>query len=666
MTGRLIAAVALALACAASAMGQTPAAAPAAQARPRVEQFASGESVISAALSPSGRYIAFVRQTAKDNGFETDELVVIERATMAPKILAQAREEAGVQLDWVNWKSDERLLLGTSNRVNLDGKAYWTSRVVAMPRTGGASVQLFEGSAHRLAAVFAPVDVASRLPRDPDHVLLTAYGANGNALWKSNVNTGRVERVAEGTWDTVEWLMDVNGAPVMRVDALPRNSGRRYFRRGPAERSWTQFFELKRADAANQTEFNPFAATGVAGEIYVAARPNNEDRGAIYAFNTSTGAYGSPLMAHPSADIENALIDSTGALQGICADVQKYECVGRDRAMTRHLNAVSAFFGNAARVEIEGASDDYKIWLLRVEQPTVPPGLFLFDRDALKIDPLVSTAAMLDGVALAPTTIVSYKSRDGADLWGYLTNAPAAGAAPKALVVLPHGGPESRDASGFNKWAQFLASRGYAVFQPNFRGGDGFGRAFAEAGHRQWGRRMQDDITDGVKHLIATRQADAARICIFGWSYGGYAALAGGALTPELYRCVISGAGVSDLSRMLEMERVESGRGSAAYAYWVKSIGDPVADRAALEAVSPRRFAASFRAPVLLLHGGADSIVDAEQSRLMKNALTAAGKPVTLVEYRDEGHSPYLWKVENRVAYMKEIDAFLARHLPPN
>lgn len=664
MLGRIFATIVMSLACAGAAVGQTTPAAPAT--RPSVEQFASGSSVLGAALSPSGRYIAFVRQTTKSNGFDTDELIIVERATMAPTVLAQAREEAGIRLSWVDWKSDDRLLLGTSNRVNVRGEIFWTGRVVAMPRAGGASVQLFEGSAHRLAVAFAPVSIASRLPRDPDHVLLTAYGANGNALWKSNVNTGRVERVATGTWDTLRWLMDVNGAPVMRVDAMPRNSGRRYFRRGPSESGWTMFYELKKADAVNQTEFNPFAATGNPGEIYVAARPNNEDRAAIFAFNTATGDYGPALMTHEKADIDMALIDAAGALQGVCADVERYEYVGRERAVSRHINAVSGFFNNEARVEIIGASDDFKIWLLSVEQPGSPPGVFLFDREALKVDALVSTDAALDGVALSRTSVVRYTARDGTALWGYLTNGPAEGAAPKALIVMPHGGPESRDRSGHNEHAQFLASRGYAVFQPNFRGGDGFGRAFAEAGHRQWGRLMQDDVTDGVKHLIHARIADPARICIYGWSYGGYAALAGGAMTPELYRCVISGAGVSDLPRMLETERVEGGRGSAGYAYWVKAIGDPVRDRAALEATSPRRLASAFRAPVLLLHGDADSVVDIEQSRGMKTALTTAGKAVTLVEYRGEGHSPFAWEYKNRVAYMKELDAFLAQHLPPN
>lgn len=634
--------------------------------RPPVEAFAAGATIVSAAISPSGRYIAFVRQTGGDGEFDVDELVLLERPALTPTVLARAREAAGVQLDWVDWKTDDRLLVGTANRANLDGEINWVSRVISMPRTGGESVQLFEGSAHRLAVMYAPVSLADRLPRDPAHVLLEAYGPNGNALWRSDVNTGRVEKVLVGRWDTLGWLMDINGYPVMRIDSMPRDSGLRYYRRGPGERDWSMFFELKKADATNQTEFIPFAAADTPGHIYVAARPNNEDRVAIYSFDTATGQYGPSLLAHPSADAEFAIIDSKGLLYGLCADVQRLECIARDRAIGRYLGAADAFFNRSARVEIVGTSDDFNVWLLNVEQPGATPALFVFDRAALKIDPIVSTHEALAGVAIAPISVASYKSRDGTDLWGYLTNGPAAGAAPKALVVMPHGGPDGRDASGFNDWAQFLASRGYAVFQPNFRGGGGFGRAFSEAGYRQWGQRMQDDITDGVRHLIETHQIDPARVCIFGWSYGGYAALAGGALTPDLYRCVISGSGPSDLMRMLETERTESGRGSAGYAYWVKVIGDPAHDRAAIDAVSPRRLAASFRAPVLLLHGDADNIVDVEQSRMMKRALTEAGKQVTLVEYLNEGHSPHFWEPENRVAYLKEIDTFLAANLPPN
>jgi dipeptidyl aminopeptidase/acylaminoacyl peptidase len=155
---------------------------------------------------------------------------------------------------------------------------------------------------------------------------------------------------------------------------------------------------------------------------------------------------------------------------------------------------------------------------------------------------------------LSPVETIAYSTRDGAQIWGYLTT-PRGAPRSAPLIVMPHGGPESRDVYGFDTLAQFLASRGYLVFQPQFRGSGGFGRAFAELGYRQWGQRMQNDVTDGVRHLIETGRADASRICIFGASYGGYAALAGAAFTPDLYRCAVSWAGVSDLVDLVRDER---------------------------------------------------------------------------------------------------------------
>jgi dipeptidyl aminopeptidase/acylaminoacyl peptidase len=228
---------------------------------------------------------------------------------------------------------------------------------------------------------------------------------------------------------------------------------------------------------------------------------------------------------------------------------------------------------------------------------------------------------------------------------------------------MPHGGPESRDSYGFGYFEQYLASQGYAVFQPNFRGSEGSGRSFAMAGRRQWGRRSQDDITDGVRHLIAQGTVDAGRICIAGASYGGYAALAGGAFTPELYRCVISIAGDADLIEMLDQERQGQGRNSLGYAYWVEVAGDPNADRDALIATSPQRHAANFRAPVLLIHGRSDYVVRVEQSEAMRDALRRAGKPVEYLDFEDEGHFWGYWEPENRQRLLETVDRFLDQHI---
>jgi dipeptidyl aminopeptidase/acylaminoacyl peptidase len=231
------------------------------------------------------------------------------------------------------------------------------------------------------------------------------------------------------------------------------------------------------------------------------------------------------------------------------------------------------------------------------------------------------------------------------------------------MVVLPHGGPESRDHYGFDPYAQFLAAQGYVVVQPNFRGSAGFGEAFALAGRGQWGLRMQDDVTDAVKHMIDTGRADARRICIVGASYGGYAALAGVTLTPELYRCAISIAGVSDLPEMLSSERHESGSASNDFYYWRDSIGDPVKDRAALEAASPRRQAGKAAAPVLLIHGEKDETVPVRQSQIMQDALKAGGKQSRLIRLKDADHYWDNWERNDLMTLYQETAAFLKQHL---
>lgn len=651
-----------------------PVSAQAPAALPTAEQFAETPTFYGASLSPSGRYLAGIRRQGDFN-----MLIVTDLSTKQSTVIQRANEESGVRLGWANWKTDDRLIFGALYRINVTarndsgGRAgrnsvvdeYWVPRVMATARTGGPVVQMLEGQQRRFAGGRAPIQMVSRLPRDPDHVMLSAYNQSGVALWRANVNTGAVTLVEQGGWNTGGWSSDVNGERVLRIDSMPRNSGVRVFRRAPGAKDWVQFLEIQRAAAANQTEFVPIAASAEPGKIYVAARPSGQDRAAIYAFDAATGEYGPPLLSHPTADLTFPIVDqTTNRLLGACADVQRIECIGADPLVSRHLRAIDGFFERSAHFVVSQMSQDQNIWLLSVQEPATPLTYYLYDRAKASISPIIVTRESLNAATLAVTKPVSYKSRDGTDLWGYLTNAPAAGGPAKALIVMPHGGPEARDSSGFDDWAQFLATRGYMVFQPNFRGGAGFGRAFAEAGYRQWGKRMQDDVTDGVKHLIAAGLADPARVCIMGWSYGGYAALAGGALTPDLYKCVIAGAGPSDLAEMLIHERTEDGRGSVAFAYWTKSIGDLTTDRAAIDAVSPRRLASAFRAPVLLIHGDQDDIVPIEQSRIMRAALQGAGKDVRFVELKGEGHN--LSDYESRVTFYKEIDAFLKQHLPPN
>ena len=198
--------------------------------------------------------------------------------------------------------------------------------------------------------------------------------------------------------------------------------------------------------------------------------------------------------------------------------------------------------------------------VVAVDGPKKPLTYYLLDRTTHNAQVIASSYPGLDAADLGEMKPYPYKARDGLDIHSYLTLPPGSAGRNMPLVVMPHGGPDARDMLGFDWMGQFFASRGYAVFQPNYRGSSGYGHKFTEAGLHQWGLKMQDDITDGVKKLIADGIVDPRRVCIVGGSYGGYAALAGATFTPDLYACAVSFAGVSDLPKMLQTERNESGQ----------------------------------------------------------------------------------------------------------
>lgn len=198
--------------------------------------------------------------------------------------------------------------------------------------------------------------------------------------------------------------------------------------------------------------------------------------------------------------------------------------------------------------------------------------------------------------------------------------------------------------------------------QPNFRGSTGFGFALRDSGNGEWGQKMQNDVSDGVAALVAAGYVDPQRVCIMGAAYGGYSALAGGAFSPELYRCVISIAGVSDIPRMLDVEKSRYGRNHWVASYWEKIIGDSKSEKEKLKAISPTNFADNFQAPVLLIHGRDDTVVPIRQSEEMYKALKKANKEVDFVTLKGEDH--WLSNSETRLALLKEVDQFLGQHNP--
>lgn len=623
-----------------------------------IESFTHAPAIWSAAISPDGRHVAAIQESSLG-----DALTIIDWRTGVARPTQLARTDRSLSLDWVAWRNDNRLVFALRQRALFNGDEFDTTRIYSSNREGGDLTLMFGGERQRLASRYVSVNLIGASREDPDHILLGAYSQHGYTVFRTNVETGRVSEIVDyADFDTVQFIIDGRGYPVMRIDALFDGSGWEIYRRASGAREWTLAHEVRRSSSSENRDFSPLGPGPAANQVYVAARADGEEYQSIYLYNTATGALGTPVFSHPDADAGVAWIDTNDntVVMG-CAELQRWECRGLRPDIQPHFDAIKSYFEGQADILLHGMSRDEQFWLVSANAPHMPGALYVYDVGARHLTLVASSQPRLRAEEMARTQVVNYQARDGAALWGYLTTPDTPG--PHPLVVMPHGGPEARDSYAYSFFVQFLAWRGYAVFQPNFRGSEGSGRSFAAAGYRQWGRLMQDDITDGVRHLAASGAIDGERICIVGASYGGYAALAGAALTPDLYKCAVSIAGDSDLIAMLNAERREEGRGSWAYAYWRRLVGDPNADRDALIAVSPARQAANVRIPILLIHGEDDTVVPLEQSQIMQQALTRAGRPVQLITIDDAGHSWGSWTREDRQRLLEETDRFLAQHI---
>jgi dipeptidyl aminopeptidase/acylaminoacyl peptidase len=329
----------------------------------------------------------------------------------------------------------------------------------------------------------------------------------------------------------------------------------------------------------------------------------------------------------------------------------------------RVRGALKAFPGY--RAQLISWSADFNRMIMFTEGGDDSGTYWIVDIATKKANPLGSAYPLIQAQDVGPVKMIDYKAADGLALRGVLTLPPGRVSKTLPLVVMPHGGPQDRDYPGFVGWAQAYASRGYAVFQPNFRGSNGYGAKFVEAGYGEWGRKMQTDISDGVAELARQGLIDPKRACIVGASYGGYAALAGVTVQQGLYRCAVSFAGVADPARMLEDENEAAGdQSTAATRYWKTFMGVDKSGWDSLKAISPVNLAARADAPILLIHGKDDVTVRINQSDAMERALKRAGKPVERITL--DGTDHYLLLEDTRIATLKASVDFVLKYNPPD
>ena len=610
-------------------------------------------------LSPDGHWLAWA-----DHREAKPHIVMFDLLARKPqRILAIPQE---TKLRGLYWNNNETLLITVSETVQTL-RATQTSReyflTTAYDVGGGEGRMLPEasGNARGVRAAITARVVLARTTKPHTVIMESRAACHGDAdcVFSVDTTTGKAELIKAGNTLTSGWAVDQNGKAVAREDWDWKKSVYHVYALSGDS--------IKEILSKPDTDGPSIAGLLPDDSALVLLASNGHPHQAAWELPLD----GSPprlLFEDPDGDITSTYTDPyTGAIVGVYVDGTNNRMHWLDATAQHRYEVVKHAFAGR-EVAAYGWTADGTKTLARVESPSTPPIFYLVDFAAHRADIAGEEYPALANAKLGEFKQISYKARDGTSIPGFLTT-PAGRAGPGPLVVLPHGGPTARDYPRFDWLVQFLASRGYAVLQPEFRGSTGFGDAYREAGYKQWGGLMQDDVTDGVRAMIEQKIADPQHVCIVGASYGGYAALAGAAFTPELYACAASIEGISDLRALLQEVVQTTERGpfagtvtryySTAMDDWTAHIGGPTDPN--LVKHSPINSIATIRAPIFIAYGTGDGVVPVAQSQRMAEALKAAGKPVTVVQLAGEDH--WLSRGETRTQLLKELDIFLRQYL---
>jgi dipeptidyl aminopeptidase/acylaminoacyl peptidase len=663
---------------------------------PTLEEFFKEPTTYDAAISPNGEQLAVlsvvvtkqpVKEAAPQKGKTKEKdkkatdkpaeeekrtayllLRSLSDLTAQPKVVKLGEQS----INAIEWANDERLLVWVTYFKDDKGIPYGfffgdffipmpIRRVVSIDLNGQNGVALFAGSKVMKRARDG-AKVVDYMRSDPQKVLMQAWNPQSDdaALFQVDVYTGAATLLEDGGPLTDFWLTQ-DGVPMLRFDSNMRGTTGWIYGRAPGEKKWKLIRKARLNDKKKIEDFDVVGPTPKAGVFLVALRAEGRDCKIIRTFDITTETFGEVVAERAGREIDSAYVDENMKLVGAAFWDDRLNYQFADNNLAAHFRGVNTALGNACNVRLFDISLDHDRMLLNVSGPQEPGAFYVYDRKRRGMDLVGVHRPWLTPERLAATTAVKVKTRDGVEISAYLTTPVNAPAGPLPLLVMPHGGPEVRDYLDYDLTVQALAARGWLVLQANWRGSGGYGKAFAEQGHKQWNGRMQEDLEDAVAHVLASGRVDKKRVAIFGASYGGYTALMQAVRNPDIYKAVVSVAGDTELVETLAFSRREDGADSEAYTYWLKAIGDPKVDRAAMERASPALRAAEIKAPVLLIHGTEDTIVDPKQSKIMAKALQAAGKPYEVIDLKGEGHRG--WSQETWTTVLKSGADFIAKHI---
>ncbi len=625
--------------------------------------FARPMEFHDAVLSPTGEYIAV--QRSADEGKQMVAVVATEDLSLLGHI------SAGSDYSPFNpvWANDERLIVQMSLDLRREDFQRANGELLAVDFDGDNRQMIvqqpdlvsygrdFNKPANSL---FGFATVAHRLPGEKNHILirLSPYerGRGGRipVLYKMNINRGSTTRIAEAPTASASFVFSPDGDLLYTVglDEAALEGGRNeWVTHRYDDGEWTRLDQLNLdADALS------ILASASNAEIYLqTGHSNKPDR--VYRYNLETGDR-TVVYAHSTADPTAYDFDrNTGELVAVHFDdgYPNLHLVNEDHVYSQWYPALWEAFGGL-RVRIISSSDDHRLLLLHVSGDTEPGQYRLFDTQTRDMKYLFNAASWIESDKMSETQPIAFDARDGLKIHGYLT-LPRNGAEPAPLVVMPHGGPYGvRDRWRYNRNVQFLASRGYAVLQVNFRGSGGYGWGFGESGYGKWGTDIQYDIIDGTRWAAGLDVIDADRICIVGASFGGYSALMAPTIEPDLYQCAVGVAGVYDLELMWSTGDIEGH--DFGDNYLQKAIGR---DPEMLRVNSPLHNIEKLKIPVLLAHGSKDWRVDVKHFKRMVDELEDRDHPHETMLEKREGHGFY--DEENRAQYLERLESFLAEHI---
>lgn len=635
----------------------------AAQTAPRLPVGAFGMLPVAqrASLSPDGQKVAMLVNQAGTSAIVVQEVGKPDGKTTA----VMNSNNRDFTFKWFRWVSNERMLIGiqfpskrANGRASVGGVETYETRLVSAKADGSQNVNLIKPNSFKgdMQAQFQD-EVVDFDVDGGKHVLLALHDpleTQYPSVYSLDVETGS-RRQVHGSRDFFRWWMTDREHRV-RVGTRMDKGDVEIHACDPDGSNWRKLWSYK-VMAADRVA--PVGFGKDPNELYI--RAEHEGRSALFTVDLRDPTLKRTLkLASATNDIDGNLVYSktTGQAVGLVSSdtFLPSEISYWDAEKREMLNSVNeALPGRYNRI-VSTSADDSR-YLVYSSSDKVAGEIFLGDFRANTLGLLVATYPQLQEKFMVNKRAIVIKARDGLELPGYLSTPLGVKASQLPTVLLVHGGPQGHDDGSFNALTQFLANRGYAVLQVNFRGSSGFGRGHLSAGLQRWGQEMQDDLTDGLHWAVSAGVADPKRVCIVGASYGGYAALMGVAKTPDAFQCAVSFAGVTDL---LELG-IDQGNYMSGKEFFEAQVGSTDKDRERLRQNSPRYLAKQIKSPVLLMHGTEDRSVLFSQGEYMDAALTEAGVPHKFVKQLRGDH--HLSMYEHKLQFFTEIESFLATNL---